>query len=94
MGFFQVFKMPSCAHVSCRNCAVNYFSSTLRDKPIEDAKCPFCRAPEDIESDETKAQEYFQTLGTLLESVLEKEDFALFKKKVREHSIMKDPNFR
>ena len=52
----QVIKMPGgCEHVCCEACAVNYFTATVRERPLVDATCPFCQEPSDLGANEAAA---------------------------------------
>jgi E3 ubiquitin-protein ligase RNF31 len=86
--------MPRCEHVCCETCAANYFTVTIRDKPVVDATCPFCQEPKELGTNETEAAEYFKGLSILLEKILEKEVYQLFQRKLMDHTRMKDPNFK
>ncbi len=59
-----------------------------------DATCPFCQEPSEIGADDEKAADYFAKLGDVLQPILEEDVMKTLRRKVREHSIMKDPNFR
>ena len=49
--------MPSdCGHQTCRDCAANYFTLTIKDKSIVDAVCPFCSAPKVANNDPRVAE--------------------------------------
>ena len=86
--------MPGCEHVCCDACAVNYFTVTVRDRPLVDATCPFCQEPSELGMDEAAAADYFAKLSPLLQKLLAPQAYELFLKKLKEHAMMKDPNFQ
>ena len=87
--------MPGgCEHVSCEACAVNYFTATVRERPLVDATCPFCQEPGDLGANEAAAARYFEVLTPFLERLLAPQFYQLFLKKRKEHEMMKDPNFQ
>ena len=86
--------MPGCEHVCCEACAVNYFTTTVRDRPLVDATCPFCQEPRELGVNEGVAAKYFEELTPILEKLLAPQFYELFLKKLKEHALMKDPNFQ
>ena len=91
----QVIKMPGgCEHVCCEACAVNYFTATVRERPLVDATCPFCQEPSDLGANEAATARYFEELTPFLERLLAPQFYQLFLKKRKEHEMMKDPNFQ
>jgi len=89
-----VVKMVECEHICCRECAVNFFSVVIKDQNINQAVCPFCQAPGDLGEDDDVALKYFADLDILLKDLLEKEVHDLFQRKLRDRTLMKDPNFK
>lgn len=61
-----------------------------------DAVCPFCSAPEKmlLTDDEDLAQDYFNHLDILLKSIVPIEIHELFQRKLRDRTLIKDPNFK
>ncbi len=88
--------MPSCEHKCCSDCATNYFTITVKDKGINEAVCPFCQMPKGLNDDEKEdeASEYFAKLDVILKKILEEEVHDLFQRKLRDRTLMKDPNFK
>lgn len=88
--------MLKCTHRCCKECAKNYFTIQVTDKNIMDLACPFCNIP-DLSSDEITEDdlsEYFSNLDILLKGILEMEVHELFQRKLRDRTLMLDPNFK
>lgn len=79
-------------HRCCSDCAQNYFTLMVTDRSISDAVCPFCKEPE--LADEDEALEYFSNLDILLKAILDTEVHELFQRKLRDRTLMQDPNFK
>lgn len=90
--YFQMISMLKCTHRCCRDCAKNYFTLIITDRNISDAVCPFCKEPEIAEDDETL--DYYSNLDILLKNILEPTTHELFQRKLRDRTLMKDPNFK
>uniref|UniRef100_A0A336LKL8 CSON011442 protein n=1 Tax=Culicoides sonorensis TaxID=179676 RepID=A0A336LKL8_CULSO len=88
--------MLKCTHKCCRDCAKNYFTIQITDRSIGDCVCPFCKQPElhDSEVHEDEISEYFSNLDILLKNILEEETHELFQRKLRDRTLMQDPNFK
>lgn len=84
--------MLKCLHCCCKECAKNYFTIQITDRNINDAVCPFCKEPEMQNDDE--ALEYFSNLDILLKSFLDPPVHELFQRKLRDRTLMQDPNFK
>lgn len=84
--------MLKCEHRCCEDCAQNYFTLIVTDRTISDATCPFCKEPELVDEDE--ALEYFSNLDILLKGILETDIHELFQRKLRDRTLMQDPNFK
>ena len=84
--------MPSdCNHQCCQDCAINYFTITIRDKTIGDATCPFCNEPSTLNESEEIATRYFAKLDMFLKKLLEKNIYDLFQRKVRDRFFDERP---
>lgn len=94
MNIKQVVKMVSCDHCCCRDCAKNFFSVVIMDQNISQAVCPFCREPSNLAEDDDIALAYYARLDILLKDTLEKDTHDLFQRKLRDRTLMKDPNFK
>jgi E3 ubiquitin-protein ligase RNF31 len=96
MKITEVVEMANCNHKCCKDCAKNYFTIAIKDKSIAEAACPFCQEPKGLNNDENedKAAEYFAKLDVLLKGIIEEEVHDLFQRKLRDRTLMKDPNFK
>ncbi|XP_055711279.1 E3 ubiquitin-protein ligase lubel isoform X3 [Phlebotomus papatasi] len=92
----QMISMLKCTHRCCHECARNYFTIQITDRLIVDCVCPFCKMPElhgnDVSEDDIL--EYFSNLDILLKSILSEEVHELFQRKLRDRTLMQDPNFK
>lgn len=66
------------------------------DKNIADCVCPFCKMPEvhSSEVSEDDILEYFSNLDILLKGILDPDIHELFQRKLRDRTLMQDPNFK
>ncbi|XP_055382033.1 E3 ubiquitin-protein ligase lubel isoform X3 [Condylostylus longicornis] len=92
----QIVSMLKCTHTCCKDCAKNYFTIQITDRSINDCNCPYCKVPELHVSDanEDEILEYFSNLDIFLKTILDKEVHELFQRKLRDRSLMQDPNFK
>ena len=90
--FLKMISMLKCTHRCCKECAKNYFTLIITDRNISDAICPFCKEPELNEED--VILEYFSNLDILLKNILDFNIHELFQRKLRDRTLMKDPNFK
>lgn len=92
----EIVTMLRCAHTCCMECAKNYFTIQISDRSIGDCVCPFCKLPElhDPDIHEDEVIEYFSNLDILLKNILEPEVHELFQRKLRDRTLMQDPNFK
>nr|CAD7201298.1 unnamed protein product [Timema douglasi] len=88
----QMVSMLKCTHCCCKDCTKNYFTIQITDRNINDAVCPFCKEPELDNDDE--ALEYFSNLDILLKSIVDPPVHELFQRKLRDRTLMQDPNFK
>lgn len=87
--------MLKCVHRCCRECAKNYFTIQITDKSIVDCVCPFCKLPElSHDASEDEITDYFANLDILLKGILEADSHELFQRKLRDRTLMQDPNFK
>lgn len=88
--------MLKCVHRCCRDCVKNYFTVQIMDRSIADCVCPFCNMPEvhTNETPEDEILEYFSHLDILLKGILDTEVHELFQRKLRDRTLMQDPNFK
>ncbi|XP_057680162.1 E3 ubiquitin-protein ligase RNF31-like isoform X2 [Corythoichthys intestinalis] len=83
--------LTSCQCSVCLDCFTRHFTIAVRDKSIWDMVCPTCGNP-DI-NDAENSNNYFSTLDIQLRECLEPDVYDLFHKKLRDHTLMKEPNF-
>lgn len=92
----EIISMLKCSHQCCKRCAQNYFSIQVTERSITDCICPFCKLPElhdpDLHADDII--EYFSNLDILLKNILSVGDHELFQRKLRDRTLMEDPNFK
>lgn len=88
--------MLKCVHRCCKECVKNYFTIQIKDKTINDCVCPFCKMPEIHNQDlpEDEVLEYFSHLDILLKGILDENVHELFQRKLRDRTLMQDPNFK
>jgi E3 ubiquitin-protein ligase RNF31 len=91
---FQMISMLKCTHRCCKECAKNYFTIQVTDRSIFDCTCPFCKLPELQDHNEDDVLEYFSNLDILLKCILEENVHELFQRKLRDRTLMQDPNFK
>ncbi|XP_059617781.1 E3 ubiquitin-protein ligase lubel-like [Phlebotomus argentipes] len=92
----QMISMLKCIHRCCHECARNYFTIQITDRLIMDCVCPFCKLPElhGNDTSEDDILEYFSNLDILLKSILSEDVHELFQRKLRDRTLMQDPNFK
>lgn len=88
--------MLKCTHRCCQECAKNYFTVQVTDRTIMDCSCPFCKQPDlaSIDISEDEVSDYFGNLDILLKGILESTVHELFQRKLRDRTLMQDPNFK
>ncbi|XP_011310106.1 uncharacterized protein LUBEL isoform X2 [Fopius arisanus] len=90
----QMVSMLKCVHRCCNDCAKNYFTIQISDRNIVDAVCPFCKEPDLKDANEDDILEYFSILDIQLKSLLDPPIHELFQRKLRDRTLMQDPNFK
>ncbi|XP_065358387.1 E3 ubiquitin-protein ligase lubel isoform X2 [Calliphora vicina] len=92
----QIVSMLKCTHKCCKQCAKTYFTVQITERSINDCSCPFCKLPElhNQTEHEDENLEYFSNLDIFLKSILEPEVHELFQRKLRDRTLLKDPNFK
>ncbi|XP_043482698.1 E3 ubiquitin-protein ligase lubel isoform X2 [Leptopilina heterotoma] len=90
----EMVSMLKCTHRCCNDCAKNYFTIQISDRSITDAVCPYCKEPDLINATEDEILEYFSILDIQLKSFLDPPIHELFQRKLRDRTLMKDPNFK
>ena len=86
--------MSNCEHSCCKDCATKHFTILIKDKNISEATCPFCQEPTGLAEDDDLAANYFSQLDVLLKPLVEQDVYDLFQRKLRDRTLMKDPNFK
>ncbi|XP_031617064.1 uncharacterized protein LOC116336963 isoform X2 [Contarinia nasturtii] len=92
----QMVSMLKCTHSCCQECSRNYFTIQITDRSITDCSCPFCKLP-DLNASETTEDdvlEYFSNLDILLKNIIAADVHELFQRKLRDRTLMQDPNFK
>ncbi|KAL9930414.1 linear Ubiquitin E3 ligase isoform 1-T3 [Glossina fuscipes fuscipes] len=93
----EIVSMLKCTHKCCKGCAKKYFTVQITERSINDCNCPFCKLPElhkQSENDEDEILEYFSNLDIFLKNIVEAEVHELFHRKLRDRTLLKDPNFK
>ncbi|XP_029170932.1 uncharacterized protein LOC114940417 isoform X2 [Nylanderia fulva] len=90
----QMISMLKCVHRCCNECAKNYFTIQISDRNITDAVCPFCKEPNLKDASEDEVLEYFSNLDIQLKTLLDPPIHELFQRKLRDRTLMQDPNFK
>ncbi|XP_017793937.1 PREDICTED: uncharacterized protein LOC108575614 isoform X3 [Habropoda laboriosa] len=90
----QMVSMLKCVHRCCNECAKNYFTIQISDRNITDAVCPFCKEPNLKDAGEDEVLEYFSNLDIQLKTLLDPPIHELFQRKLRDRTLMQDPNFK
>ncbi|CAG9771886.1 unnamed protein product [Ceutorhynchus assimilis] len=93
---FQIISMLKCTHRCCQECAKNYFTVQITDRSIMECNCPFCKAPElnHNSATEDEISDYFGNLDILLKGIIDPQVHELFQQKLRDRTLMQDPNFK
>ena len=90
----QVVYFPNCQHSCCQDCAGKHFTIIIKDRGISEATCPFCMEPKGLADDDDLAADYFAKLDVLIKPIVDQDVHDLFQRKIRDRTLMKDPNFK
>ncbi|XP_073822713.1 linear Ubiquitin E3 ligase isoform X11 [Musca autumnalis] len=92
----EIVSMLKCTHKCCKQCAKTYFTVQITERSINDCNCPFCKLPElhNQTEHEDDNLEYFSNLDIFLKNIVEPEVHELFQRKLRDRTLLKDPNFK
>ncbi|XP_023166274.2 uncharacterized protein LOC111596335 isoform X2 [Drosophila hydei] len=92
----QIVSMLKCTHKCCKQCAKSYFTVQITDRSINDCSCPYCKLPElsNELQHEDEHLEYFSNLDIFLKSILDNDVHELFQRKLRDRTLLQDPNFK
>lgn len=86
--------MLECEHRCCHECANNYFTLQITERSINDCTCPFCKEPDILQLEEDKVLTYYSNLDILLKGLVKENVHELFQRKLRDRTLMQDPNFK
>lgn len=89
----QMITFLHCQDRVCQDCVSQYITITIKDKNIMKLVCPVCGKPENLD-DEVVATEYFNNFDILIRGIVDRETHDLFQRKLRDRTLMKEPNFR
>lgn len=89
----QMVTFLHCQDRVCQDCVTPYITITIKDKNILKLVCPVCSQPENLD-DEVVATEYFNNFDILIRGLVDQETHDLFQRKLRDRTLMKEPNFR
>ena len=90
----QVVYFPNCQHSCCQDCAGKHFTIIIKDRGISEATCPFCMEPKGLADDDDLAADYFANLDVIIKPIVDQDVYDLFQRKIRDRTLMKDPNFK
>ncbi|XP_065085092.1 E3 ubiquitin-protein ligase lubel isoform X5 [Ochlerotatus camptorhynchus] len=92
----EIISMLKCTHTCCLDCAKVYFTEEIMHRSITNCNCPYCKEPDLNNADVTEDDvlEYFSNLDILLKNIVDEEVHDLFQRKLRDRTLMQDPNFK
>nr|XP_029711972.1 uncharacterized protein LOC109401370 isoform X9 [Aedes albopictus] len=92
----EIISMLKCTHTCCLDCAKVYFTEEIMHRSITNCNCPYCKEPDLNNADVTNDDivEYFSNLDILLKNIVEADVHDLFQRKLRDRTLMQDPNFK
>ncbi|XP_055592324.1 E3 ubiquitin-protein ligase lubel isoform X3 [Uranotaenia lowii] len=92
----EIISMLKCTHTCCLDCAKVYFTEEIMHRSITNCNCPYCKEPDLNNSAVTEDDvlEYFSNLDILLKNIVDEEVHDLFQRKLRDRTLMQDPNFK
>ncbi|XP_062707212.1 E3 ubiquitin-protein ligase lubel isoform X12 [Aedes albopictus] len=92
----EIISMLKCTHTCCLDCAKVYFTEEIMHRSITNCNCPYCKEPDLNNTDVTNDDivEYFSNLDILLKNIVEADVHDLFQRKLRDRTLMQDPNFK
>ena len=86
--------MLACSHQACKDCVKQYLTIQIRERSNIVIPCPFCREPDLSINDEEGIWNFVSLFDVLIRSLLDKDVHELYQRKIRDRTLMKDPNFR
>ncbi|XP_058446802.1 E3 ubiquitin-protein ligase lubel isoform X9 [Malaya genurostris] len=92
----EIISMLKCTHACCLDCAKVYFTEEIMHRSITNCNCPYCKEPDlnNASVTEDDVLEYFSNLDILLKTIVEEDVHDLFQRKLRDRTLMQDPNFK
>ncbi|XP_055549050.1 E3 ubiquitin-protein ligase lubel isoform X3 [Wyeomyia smithii] len=92
----EIISMLKCTHSCCLDCAKVYFTEEIMHRSITNCNCPYCKEPDlnNVSVTEDDVLEYFSNLDILLKNIVDEEVHDLFQRKLRDRTLMQDPNFK
>ncbi|XP_038107291.1 E3 ubiquitin-protein ligase lubel isoform X4 [Culex quinquefasciatus] len=92
----EIISMLKCTHTCCLDCAKVYFTEEITHRSITNCNCPYCKEPDlnNAAVTEDDVLEYFSNLDILLKNIVDEEVHDLFQRKLRDRTLMQDPNFK
>ncbi|XP_021700682.1 uncharacterized protein LOC5572927 isoform X3 [Aedes aegypti] len=92
----EIISLLKCTHTCCLDCAKVYFTEEIMHRSITNCNCPYCKEPDLNSADVTEDDvvEYFSNLDILLKNIVDAEVHDLFQRKLRDRTLMQDPNFK
>ncbi|XP_058819364.1 E3 ubiquitin-protein ligase lubel isoform X8 [Topomyia yanbarensis] len=92
----EIISMLKCTHSCCLDCTKVYFTEEIMHRSITNCNCPYCKEPDLNNSNVTEDDvlEYFSNLDILLKNIVDEEVHDLFQRKLRDRTLMQDPNFK
>ncbi|XP_055643481.1 E3 ubiquitin-protein ligase lubel isoform X3 [Toxorhynchites rutilus septentrionalis] len=92
----EIISMLKCTHTCCLDCAKVYYTEEIMHRSITNCNCPYCKEPDlnNPNVTEDDVLEYFSNLDILLKNIVDEEVHDLFQRKLRDRTLMQDPNFK
>uniref|UniRef100_A0A3B4ADC9 RING-type domain-containing protein n=1 Tax=Periophthalmus magnuspinnatus TaxID=409849 RepID=A0A3B4ADC9_9GOBI len=84
--------MTHCCCFMCESCFKSWFSSVIREKPVEQFVCPLCGKP-DFKNPLDLDMDYFNLLDTQIRHFLAPELHDLFQRKLRDRALVHMKHF-
>ncbi|XP_048577169.1 E3 ubiquitin-protein ligase RNF31 isoform X2 [Nematostella vectensis] len=89
----RMITMLNCQCRFCSDCVSQYVKQIIQEQNIMHLVCPACSEPKNLE-DDTVATNYFNLLDILIRPLVDNPTHDLFQRKLRDRTLMKEPNFR
>ncbi|KAJ0012303.1 hypothetical protein NQD34_013278 [Periophthalmus magnuspinnatus] len=92
VSFSKMVLMTHCCCFMCESCFKSWFSSVIREKPVEQFVCPLCGKP-DFKNPLDLDMDYFNLLDTQIRHFLAPELHDLFQRKLRDRALVHMKHF-